>query len=76
MQHRFVTCPETAHLEKIGYVDSPLGMLITSCSRYEPRCDVQCTRTCAAHFDLRERLLRSQLAVGDTTETDIEVDFG
>jgi hypothetical protein len=56
MPHRFVTCPETAHLEKIEYLDSPLGMLISTCSRYESPCDLGCTRACARHFDLRARL--------------------
>jgi hypothetical protein len=56
MQHRFVVCPETAHLEKIEYLDSPLGMLTFSCSRYASQCELGCSRACARHFDLRARL--------------------
>jgi hypothetical protein len=73
MAHRFVTCPETGHLEWIQYVDSPLGMLVASCTRYEPRCDVACPRTCAARFDLRARLAQPRLSVGDMTSVDIDI---
>lgn len=48
-----VTCPETAHLEEISYVESPLGMLIAGCSRFED--DSTCTRTCAARMDRRDQ---------------------
>jgi hypothetical protein len=74
MPYRLVTCPETGHLEEIAYVDSPLGMLIARCSRYVPRCSVACPRTCAARFDLRSRLARIRLAIGDTTRIAIDCD--
>jgi hypothetical protein len=47
-----VTCPETAHLEEIQYVDSPLGILISGCSRLAE--DGMCTRECAALMDRRD----------------------
>jgi len=55
MASRFITCPETAHLEMIEYEDTPLGMLIHACSQYRPACDVSCPRTCAARLDRRAR---------------------
>jgi hypothetical protein len=73
MPSRFVTCPETAHLETIDYVDSPLGMLVTGCSRFVPACSLCCPRTCAARFDLRARLERIHAVDDDATTL---VDFG
>ena len=53
MFRKRVTCPETAHLEEIGYVESPLGLLIARCTRFD-RCAVDCPRTCAARMDRRD----------------------
>lgn len=47
-----VTCPETAHLEEISYVESPLGMLIARCTRFGD--GAECPRTCAARMDRRD----------------------
>jgi len=55
MALKLVTCPETAHLEEIDYIDTPLGMLIEACSRFRPACAVTCERTCAARLDRRHR---------------------
>lgn len=52
MLRRLVTCPETAHLEEIHYVDSPLGMLISGCSRLAE--GQMCSRQCAALMDRRD----------------------
>lgn len=52
MLRRLVTCPETAHLEEIHYLDSPLGILISACSRLDE--DETCTRECAARMDRRD----------------------
>lgn len=54
MASRWITCPETAHLEEIEYEDTSLGMLLAACSRYRP-CAVECARTCAARLDRRAR---------------------
>lgn len=56
MERKLVTCPESAHLEEIEYESSPCGMLIASCTRFQPRSEVSCTRECAARFDRRQRL--------------------
>lgn len=53
MAYQLVTCPETARLEMIEYEDSPLGMLIVECSRFQPPYDPTCPRTCAARLDSR-----------------------
>jgi hypothetical protein len=54
--YKLVTCPETAHLEKIDFDRHPLGILIRACSRFSPVCEVHCARTCAARMDRRARL--------------------
>ena len=53
----FLTCPETAHLELVELERHPLGLLIESCSRFEPADRVDCPRTCAARLDRRAQLL-------------------
>ena len=74
---RLVTCPETAHLETIGYIDHPLGMLVESCSRFEPPCGLTCRRTCAALLDRRERASApgqsGPLEVGDDTNFGLDL---
>jgi hypothetical protein len=67
MAFRLLTCPESGHLERIEYDDTPCGMLILGCSS---RTGSRCPRTCAMRFDRRDRVLdidESILAVGDTT---------
>ena len=63
-----VTCPETAHLEQIEYDDHPLGMLLHSCTRFEPACRVRCERTCAALLDRKHRA-----QVADDADTVVEL---
>ena len=50
-----VTCPESAHLERIEYETSPFGMLIRTCSGHRSTCEATCPRTCAARLDQRDR---------------------
>lgn len=75
MASKFVTCPETAHLELIDYEPHPLGMLITGCTRFTAGCPVTCPRSCAARFDRRDRRppeeLEIHLDVGDVTALDL-----
>jgi len=72
MASRLITCPETAHLELIDFDDSPLGMLISGCSRFQPACAAKCPRTCAARFDRRDRAVTDgTLDVGDETNLDV-----
>jgi hypothetical protein len=65
--YRLITCPESAHLELIEYDDTPFGMLVVACSRFQPSCAVNCPRTCAARLDRRD-LPTQVLAVGDDTD--------
>lgn len=75
MACKLVTCPESAHLEMIVYEDSPLGMLIDACTRFQPGCVMSCPRTCAARLDRRERggdeLV--ELHVGDVMAFDLRL---
>jgi len=71
MACRLLTCPESGHLETIIYDDTPLGMLIDACTRFE-RCPMSCPRTCAARIDRRMRD-GFDLDVGDTTTFDLRL---
>jgi hypothetical protein len=73
MGFRLVTCPESAHLERIEYAETACGLLILGCSRFEPTCEVSCPRTCAARLDRRSRLDIDEdiLAIGDDTSLDV-----
>lgn len=53
MAYQLLTCPESAHLELIEYVDDSLGTLVVACSAFRPACAVECPRTCAARLDQR-----------------------
>jgi menaquinone-dependent protoporphyrinogen IX oxidase len=55
VERKRITCPETAHLEEVDLESTPLGILVAGCSRFEPRCDVQCARECARRMDHRDR---------------------
>jgi hypothetical protein len=69
MERKRITCPETSHVELIDLERTPLGILIAGCSRFLPRCQMTCTRRCAAFMDLWERVGRR----GDLTPTQGEV---
>jgi hypothetical protein len=58
MERKRITCPETAHLELIDVEQTPLGALITGCSRFLPRCAIGCSRQCAVQLDHRGRRRR------------------
>jgi len=53
MERQQVTCPETTNLELIDYERTPLGVVITGCSRFLPRCALGCSRGCATCMDHR-----------------------
>ena len=75
MNAKWVTCPETAHLEKIEFFHSPLGRLIRACSRF-PGCMMDCPRTCAARLDRRDRegqITEDVLAIGDSISLGIKL---
>jgi hypothetical protein len=73
MGFRLVTCPESAHLERIEYAETECGLLILGCSRFDPPCEASCPRTCAARLDRRARLDLDEhiLAIGDDTSLDV-----
>jgi hypothetical protein len=56
MKTMLVTCPETAHLERLEYEERPHGMHILSCTRFSPACAVTCDRVCAARLDQKHQL--------------------
>ena len=55
MRSMLVTCPESGQREEVEYVDSPLGMLITRCTRFSPSCAVTCHRPCVARLNRKRR---------------------
>lgn len=57
MACKLVTCPESDHLETIAFQDTPFGVIVERCTRFEPG-DLGCSRKCAA---------RRELDIGDTT---------
>lgn len=57
--YRLLTCPDSAHLELVEYLDDPLGTLVAGCSRFRPPCALGCPRTCAALIDRGARDLDS-----------------
>jgi hypothetical protein len=56
MERKLVTCPETAHLEEVEYEVTQCGMLVLACSRFEPSCELECPRECAARLDRRSHV--------------------
>jgi hypothetical protein len=67
---RLITCPETAHLEMIDFDDTPVGCVISACSRFRPAGAVSCPRTCAARMDRRD-LPTQVLSIGDDTDVTV-----
>jgi len=51
--YRLITCPETAHLEVIDFEETPVGCVVSACSRFRPAGAIDCPRTCAARMDRR-----------------------
>ena len=72
MPCKLVTCPESAHLEMIVYEDSPFGMLVDACTRFQPGCPMTCPRTCASRIDKRDREL-AEIHIGDTTTFELRL---
>jgi hypothetical protein len=68
MPTMLITCPESAHLEEIDFIQSPLGILIRRCSAAPGKC-LRCPRTCATRLDrklaCRELLIRTMRDVLD-----------
>ena len=56
MGSKLVTCPETAHVERIEYEEHGLGLLITGCTGLAS-CAVECQRTCAVMLDRKRAVV-------------------
>ena len=69
MECKHIICPETAHREQIDYESTPVGLIILGCSRFQPRCNVECARACARKIDRRERALDDDLPFADDEDT-------
>lgn len=54
MERKAITCPRSAHFEVIDYERTPLGILVTGCTRF-PLGDVTCTCECARRLDRSDR---------------------
>jgi len=50
-----VTCPETGHLEEVELERTPLGVVVTGCSRFRDGVPT-CPRECARRMDRRDRI--------------------
>jgi len=66
MKKQLVTCPETAHLEEIGYIGDSDGevLIVLRCSRFDPPADVTCAATCAQRMNCRVARARTQTLRG------------
>jgi hypothetical protein len=62
-----LTCPESEQLEEVELDVDVLGLLVTSCSAFEPSWAVSCARTCARKLD-RCRRDACQARVGAVLE--------
>lgn len=53
-ERKRITCPETGSLEQVDLERTPLGLIVTGCTRY---CDgdLACARECARRMDRRDR---------------------
>ena len=58
-----VTCPVSAHLERIAFTEHPDGTIvcIDGCTAFEPESDVSCDQVCASRLNQRRRLERARM---------------
>jgi menaquinone-dependent protoporphyrinogen IX oxidase len=54
MERKQTTCPETGRLEEVELDRTPLGLIVTGCSRYRDGA-LACPRECARRMDRRDR---------------------
>lgn len=60
MERKYVTCPDTGHLEEIEIeVGQEDEMKVVSCTRFNPACEVGCASECARRMERRARSTRS-----------------
>jgi hypothetical protein len=55
MERRRIDCPDTEKREEIDFERTPLGVVVTGCSHFSPRCAVSCGGRCARLLDRRDR---------------------
>ena len=55
MERRHVICPVTGRLEEVDLERTAAGVVITGCTRFEPREAVDCGRACAPDIDRSDR---------------------
>ena len=60
MERKHITCPDSGHLEEIEYEPTPYGLVIVGCSRFEPRCAVECACECARRLDRKHGVEESR----------------
>lgn len=51
MERKRITCPETGSLEEVELERTPLGLVVTGCSRFPCDNGLACTRECARRLD-------------------------
>jgi menaquinone-dependent protoporphyrinogen IX oxidase len=54
VEHKRITCPDTGCVEEVELDHTPLGLVVTGCSRY-PDGALACARDCARRMDRRDR---------------------
>jgi len=59
MARKYITCPETGHLEEIEVEEDQERIKIASCTRFTPPCEVACAGECARRMERRNRSTRS-----------------
>jgi len=66
MEKKLVTCPETAHLEEIGYLADSDGeiLVVLRCSRFDPPAEITCAATCALRINCRVARAKAQTLRG------------
>jgi hypothetical protein len=55
MERKLITCPDTGHLEEVELDHTPAGLVVAGCTRFQPRCAIDCPRECARRLDRRDR---------------------
>jgi menaquinone-dependent protoporphyrinogen IX oxidase len=54
MERKQITCPETGSLAEVELESTPLGLVVTGCSRFQRDKGLVCTRECARRLDRRD----------------------
>lgn len=57
MERKWITCPETGSLEVVQLEHTPVGLVVTGCSRLQHEKELGCPRECARRLDRRDHRL-------------------